>query len=73
MFFKPLTLLLAAAAMASARVPISPAPLDLTGYDAPDVDLLVRKGIEQVRGVERRMTTDFSIDKTWHDQTLFQG
>ncbi|ORY70069.1 uncharacterized protein BCR38DRAFT_405721 [Pseudomassariella vexata] len=53
----------------------SPMALDLSVLNAPDADLLVREGIALAnsRDLEKRLSADFSMEKTWKDEVLFGG
>ncbi|KAI0127617.1 hypothetical protein BJ170DRAFT_380871 [Xylariales sp. AK1849] len=53
----------------------SPMPLEVSALSSQDTDLLVRKGIElaQSRELEKRLSADFSMEKTWDNEVLFGG
>lgn len=66
---------LLAAAWAVATCLANPVPVELVVGDSSQADLLVRRGIElaQSRGLEKRLSADFSLANTWDNQVLFGG
>ncbi|KAK9783547.1 hypothetical protein SCAR479_00106 [Seiridium cardinale] len=53
----------------------SPVPMEVAVLGDANTDFLVKKGIElaQSRGLERRLSADFSMEKTWDNEVLFGG
>ncbi|KAK9421148.1 hypothetical protein SUNI508_05996 [Seiridium unicorne] len=53
----------------------SPVPMEVAVLGDTNTDPLVKKGIElaQSRGLERRLSADFSMEKTWDNEVLFGG
>lgn len=50
----------------------TPTPMRVEGEKT---DLLVKKGIElaESRGLEKRLSVGFSMEKTWNNEVLFGG
>ena len=51
----------------------TPMPLEVMALTSPETDLLMRKGIKLAgtRDLEKRLSADFSMDKTWENEVLF--
>lgn len=52
-----------------------PNPIGASVVQVGTADLMVKKGVElaQSRGLEKRLSADFSMEKTWNDEVLFGG
>ncbi len=76
MFFSSLCGPLAWAALAAVCA-ASPTPLDVSSKPARDEEqLAVREALaETIRSphLEKRLSADFSMDRSWQDEVLFSG
>ncbi|KAF2969135.1 hypothetical protein GQX73_g4441 [Xylaria multiplex] len=62
--------------MAASSCHASPTPiLDLLAMSSPETELLVREGIKLARSqdIEKRISADFSLEKSWNNEVLFGG
>ncbi|KAI0417321.1 hypothetical protein F5X98DRAFT_387371 [Xylaria grammica] len=63
--------------MAASSCHTSPTPiLDLSAVGSLDTELLVREGIKLARSqedVEKRVSADFSLERSWNNEVLFGG
>ncbi|KAI1735558.1 hypothetical protein F4680DRAFT_469923 [Xylaria scruposa] len=49
--------------------------LDLSPVTSPDTDILIHEGIKLARSqdVEKRVSADFSLERSWNNEVLFSG
>ncbi|KAI0166576.1 hypothetical protein GGR57DRAFT_447181 [Xylariaceae sp. FL1272] len=53
----------------------TPMPMIELGLSAPETELLVQEGIKlaQTRDLDKRISADFSLERTWNNEVLFGG